>query len=138
MAAQKGSALLIKRGDAASPEVFTTVAGLRTKTITLARGTVDITNSDSTNKWRELLAGAAIRSCAVSGAGVFKDATGDESLRADFYADVIGNFQILVPDFGTFEGPFQLTSLEYSGEHEGEVAFSLALESAGVVVFTSA
>lgn len=39
-----------------------------------------------------------------------------------------------VPDFGTIEGPFQITALEYSGSHDGEVAFEIALESAGPVI----
>ena len=43
-----------------------------------------------------------------------------------------------MPDFGTLEGPFQLTALEYSGEHNGEVAYELALESAGAISFVGA
>ena len=137
MAAQKGSALLLKRGDAASPEVFSDAAGLRTKTMTLNRETVEITNSDSTGKWRELLAGGGVRTCSFSGSGVFKDATIDESIRADFYAEVIGNWQIVVPDFGTFEGAFQMTQLDHAGEHNGEVNYNIAFESSGVIAFTA-
>ena len=40
-----------------------------------------------------------------------------------------------VPDFGTVSGPFQITSLEYSGAHDGEITFEMALESAGAVSF---
>lgn len=32
-------------------------------------------------------------------------------------------------------GPFQVTALEYSGEHNGEIRFELALESAGSLTF---
>ena len=35
MAVQKGSGLLVKIGNAASPEVFTTVAGLRDTSISI-------------------------------------------------------------------------------------------------------
>ena len=41
-------------------------------------------------------------------------------------------------DFGTISGPFQVTGLEYAGEHDGEVAYEIALESAGPVSFAAA
>lgn len=131
MAAQKGSALLIKVGDGASPEVFTTVAGLRTKTVTLNNETVDITNSDTTSKQRQLLAAAGIQSLSVSGDGVFTDATADATIRTNATAQSHNNYQITIPDFYTITGPFQITTLEYAGEHNAEATYSLALESAG-------
>jgi TP901-1 family phage major tail protein len=138
MAAQIGSAMLLKRGNAdGPPETFTDAAGLRTKTMNLNRESVDITNSDSVAKWRELLPGGGIRSLSVSGSGVFKDAAIDESVRTDFYAETIGNWQVLVPDFGTFEGAMQITSIEYAGEHNGEITHTISLESAGVITFTA-
>jgi len=42
-----------------------------------------------------------------------------------------------VPDFGTVEGPFQVSTLEYAGQHDGEMTFDLALESAGQLSFTA-
>ena len=35
-------------------------------------------------------------------------------------------------------GPFQITSLEFAGEHNGEVTYDLSLESAGELTFTAA
>ena len=49
---------------------------------------------------------------------------------------VLSNWQIIVPDFGELAGPFQIVSLEYAGQHDGEVTFELALESAGQISFT--
>lgn len=137
MAAQKGSDLLIKIGDGGSPESFTSLAGLRTKSIRFNGETVDVTNSDSTNKWRELLAGAGIKSAQLAGAGVFKDATTDETARASFFAGTIKNYQVVIPGFGTIEGAFQITQLEFAGEHNGEVTQSLQLDSAGELAFTA-
>jgi len=42
-----------------------------------------------------------------------------------------------VPDFGRIEGPFQITALEYRGDHAGEVTFEMAFESAGALTFTA-
>lgn len=138
MAAQKGSDLLIKIGNSDSPNDFATVAGLRTKTLVFNAESVDVTNSDSLNKWRELLAGAGIKSCSASGSGVFNDAAADETVRAEYFAQTIKDYQIVIPGFGTVEGPFQITQYQFGGEHNAEVTWELALESAGEIAFTAA
>ena len=43
----------------------------------------------------------------------------------------------IIPAFGTIEGPFQISSLDYRGDHATEVTFELALESAGALTFAS-
>ena len=74
----------------------------------------------------------------ASGSGIFKDAQSDATIRQRFFAGAISDWQLIVPDFGTVQGAFQITSLEYTGAHDGEVAFEMALESAGPVSFTVA
>lgn len=69
----------------------------------------------------------------VSGSGVFKDQASDKAIRSAFFSGDIRDWQVVVPDFGAAEGPFQITSLEYTGTHDGEVTFEIALESAGRV-----
>lgn len=135
MVAQKGKDLLLKIDNGGS---FVTVAGLRSKRIAFNSETVDITDADSAGRWRELLAGAGVQRAAVSGSGIFKDAQSDALMRQRFFAGEIGDWQLAVPDFGTVEGPFQVTALEYTGSHDGEVTFEVALESAGPVSFTVA
>ena len=135
MVAQKGKDLLLKIDDGGS---FVTVAGLRSKRIAFNSETVDITDQDSAGRWRELLAGSGVQRAAVSGSGIFKDAQSDALMRQRFFAGEISDWQLTVPDFGTVEGPFQITSLEYTGSHDGEVTFEVALESAGAIGFTVA
>jgi TP901-1 family phage major tail protein len=137
MTAQKGKDLLLKI-DSDGEGAFTTVAGLRSRQIALNAESVDITNADSAGRWRELLEGAGVRRAAVTGSGIFKDAATDATIRQVFFDGAIREWQVIVPDFGTLEGPFQLTVLEYSGEHNGEVAYELALESAGAITFAAA
>ena len=43
----------------------------------------------------------------------------------------------LIPSFGTVQGPFQITSLEFAGEHNGEVTYDMALASAGELTFAA-
>lgn len=132
MAAQKGRDLLLKIDDGGT---FMTVAGLRSRRLAFNAETVDVTDAESAGRWRELLGGAGVQRASLTGAGIFKDQTSDEKIRAAFFASTILNWQVVVPGFGTIAGPFQVSALEYSGEHNGEVRFELALESAGAITF---
>ncbi len=136
MAAQQGRDLLLKV-DTTGAGVFVTVAGLRSHTIALNAEPIDITNADSANSWRELLSGGGVRKASVSGSGIFKDEASDETIRGYFFAGTIRDWQIIVPDFGEVQGAFQITALQYAGEHNGELAFELSLESAGLLGFAA-
>jgi TP901-1 family phage major tail protein len=135
MAAQKGKDLLVKIDDGAG---FVTVAGLRSRRIAFNAETVDITHAESAGRWRELLEGAGVKRAAIAGRGLFKDAATDELMRASFFGGTVKDYQIVIPDFGTVEGAFQITSLEFAGEHNGEVSYELSLESAGELTFAAA
>lgn len=136
MAAQKGKDLLLKV-DSTGSGAFTTVAGLRTRGITFNAESVEITHAESAGQWRELLGGGGIKSARVTGAGVFKDAASDALIRTYVFNGTIRSWQIVIPDFGTVEGPFHIGSFELSGRHDNEVAFDIALESAGELTFTA-
>lgn len=137
MTAQKGKDLLIKL-DAAGEGTFVTVAGLRARSIAFNARSVDVTHAESSGQWRELLAGAGMRMASISGRGIFKDSASDADVRAVFFDGAIRAWQVVIPDFGVVEGAFQITALEYAGEHDGEVTFDMALESAGALTFTAA
>jgi len=132
MVAQKGKDLLLKIDNDGS---FLTVAGLRSKRLAFNAETIDITDAESAGRWRELLGGAGVQRASLTGAGIFKDQASDALVRSAFFAGTILVWQILIPAFGTVSGPFQVTALEYSGEHNGEIRFELALESAGSLTF---
>jgi len=135
MSGQKGRDVLIKIGDGGAPEAFTTVAGIRAKTISLNARTVDGTSGESPDAWRELIAGAGVKSASVSGAGVFKDASSDALIQQAFFTQAAKTFQLLIPDFGVLEGAFLVEALDYSGDHDGEAAFAITLASAGALTF---
>lgn len=136
MTAQKGKDLLVKISEGAGG--FTTVAGLRMRRLAFNAETVDVTHAESANRWRELLDGAGVKRASVSGRGLFKDAASDAAMRQTFFDGAVKTFQIVIPDFGTVAGPFQLTNLEFAGEHNGEVTYDVSLESAGELTFAAA
>lgn len=133
MSAQRGKDILLKVESA--PGAFTTVAGLRARTISLNARTVDATDGDSAGRWRELLAGAGVKSAAIAGQGIFRDAASDALIREAFFDQSARTWRLIVPDFGQLEGPFLVAALEYAGEHEGEATFAISLASAGEVTF---
>ena len=135
MAAQKGKDLLLKLDAGAGWE---TVAGLRATRISFNAETVDVTHVGSAGRWRELLGGAGLRSASISGSGVFLDQATDARMREAFFNGETPAFRVIVPDFGTVEGPFQITALEYSGQHDGEAVYEVALASAGPLTFAGA
>jgi len=134
MAAQKGKDLLIKIDDGSE---FVTVAGLRTRRLAFNAETVDITHAESAGRWRELLEGAGVKRAGLSGRGLFKDAATDALMRQTFFDGAVKDYQVVIPDFGTVEGPFQIAGLEFAGEHNGEVTYELSLESAGALTFVA-
>ncbi len=137
MAAQSGKDMLLKL-DATGSGSFVTVAGLRTRSLAFNAAAIDVTDAESAGRWRELLQGGGIKRAAVAGSGIFKDASSDATIRSLFFAGTIRNWQLILPDFGTVEGPFQIVALEFAADHAGEVTFELALESAGQLTFTAA
>jgi TP901-1 family phage major tail protein len=136
MAAQSGKDLLIKL-DMTGDGQFETIAGLRASRISFNAETVDVTSLESQGGWRELLAGAGVKAASISGSGVFRDADTDERARSIFFSGEVPRFQVVIPSFGIVEGPFQLSSIEYAGSHNGEATYELSLASAGVLSFTA-
>lgn len=134
MPAQKGKDVLLKVANAGA---FVTIAGLRTRRLTFNAQSVDVTNSDSAGRWRELLEGVGVRHASLNGTGIFKDEASDLYCRQLFFDGTIATWQVVIPSFGTVSGLFQMVSLDYRGDHAGEVTFDMSLESAGALSFVA-
>lgn len=136
MAAQKGSAVLIKQTISGTP---TTIGGLRSSSLTINEETVDITNKDSGGN-RVLLLAGGVKSMSISGSGVFTDTAAETSFRSAAVGatSAFQTFTFVIPDLGSYAGTFQVTSIEYAGEYNGEVTYNFALESTGAIAFTAA
>ena len=140
MAKQLGRALLVKIGDGASPEVFSNLCGLNSKSLTINNSSIDVTTPDCTTPggalWTETLSG--LKNVSVTGDGFFEDSASELRMNTvAMAADNVCNFQIVVPAFGTYAGAFRIASLDFGGETEGGVTYSVSLESTGAVTFTA-
>lgn len=136
MAAQRGLDMIVEV-DTNGSGSYSTVAGLRTVSFTLDGQNIDITSQDDTSRFRQILASAGVMSLSVRGSGVFKDATSDATMRTYWAAKTLRNFRCTVPSFYYFICSMAVTNIEYSGEYNGEVTYSITLESAGDITFTS-
>ena len=136
MAAQSGKDLLVKV-DMDGNGVFQTIAGLRASRLSFNAEQVDVTSLDSAGGWRELLAGAGVKTASISGSGIFRDEATDERARQIFFDGATPDFQVVIPDFGIVEGAFQITSIEYAGSHDGEATYEMSMASAGALTFTA-
>jgi TP901-1 family phage major tail protein len=134
--AMKGSDILLKKGAVASSAV--TIGGFRTTSFTINSETVDITSSDSSNRWRKLLAAAGVKSMSISMSGVLKDDNAHEDLIEDTIAQTVDDYRMTVGALGVITGKFQMTQFEGAGEYNGEQTYSITLESGDDITFATA
>lgn len=126
----KGRGLLIKRGTAAS-EV--TIAGVRTKGLTVNGEAIDVTNDDD-DSWRKMLDMPGEQSVEYSCAGVCKDHTLlQESLSS---TDRVQSMVLLWTGGDKLQAQFYLANYKETGEYKGAVMFEATFQSQGVVTFT--
>ena len=133
MAAERGSAFLLKIGDGGSPPGFVTVAGLKTTQLSINGDAVAITNKGS-GGWRELLSGAGVRSVSVAASGIFTGSGAESQVRSLALNGDLQDYELSFESGERMQGSFLVTRLEYAGDFNGERNYTLALESSGEVV----
>lgn len=136
-----GKDFVVARGnDDGPPETFTTIAAMRSTSMTINNEQVDVTTKDDV-PWRQLIE-CGVRSMSITLSGVFTDSAVHDNLVLDVLGDgsstSILNFQLTSGRGDTFAGSFQIASMERAGEYNGEETFSLTLESAGDITYTAA
>lgn len=132
MAAQKGSAFLLKISDGEATPTYNTVAGLRTTQMSINGESVVITSKES-GGWRELLSGAGTRSVTVSAAGIFLGSTAEVQVRGNALAGTIADYELSFEGGEKMRAKFLVQRLDYSGDFNGERNYTMTLESSGLV-----
>lgn len=132
MAAEKGSAFLLKIGDGGQPATYTTVAGMRTTQLAINAEPIVVTHKGS-NGWRELLPSAGVRAVSIAGSGVFTGSDAEARLKQQALAGAAESFEVVFESGERVRGTFLITRLDYGGDFNGERTYTLALESSGPV-----
>lgn len=130
MAAQKGRSLLLALGDGASPEVFTTVAGLTLTGMRINNQMVDVTTKDDSGI-QTLLADAGVQEMVISGDGRFTDASSHDDIETAVNSRTENNWQLTLPNGDTYTQAMQVESYERAGPYDSEETFSISLRRSG-------
>lgn len=130
MAAQTGKLFILSSWDGAS--AYVDVLSARSTDFTIANESVDVTTKSS-NGWRTLLESAGIGSMTATLEGVFEDAAYEQRLVTLAEGNTHNLYEITSNAGQKFSGTFQITSYGRSGTYNGEEAYTLTLENAGVV-----
>jgi predicted secreted protein len=126
MPANVGRALTIERGG-------TLLAAIRTKSVSVNREPIDITNDDD-DGWRTLLTEAGERAVNISCSGIETDGV----LRAaSLGTDVLEDITINFPNGDTLAGDFFLASYSETGTYNDAITFDAELQSSGEPIFTA-
>ena len=133
MAAERGSAFLLKIGDGSATPAYSTVAGLKTTQLSINGDSVVITNKGS-GGWRELLSGAGVRSVSVAASGIFTGSAAETHVKSLALSGDLEAYELSFESGERMQGDFLLTRLEYAGDFNGERNYTVALESSGPVV----
>jgi TP901-1 family phage major tail protein len=133
MAAERGSAFLLKIGDGSVPPAYATIAGLKTTQLAINGDAVAITNKGS-GGWRELLSGAGVRSVSVAASGIFTGTTAEAQVRSLALSGALEDYELSFESGDRMRGQFLVSRLEYAGDFNGERNYTLALESSGEVI----
>lgn len=116
----------------------TTLAGVRTRGLSVTNDYVDVTSDDDAG-WRKLLADPGLRSIEVTVGGITKD----EILLGDMMAANVeaktldANLPTSQTTPGTVSGNFLISAFEQTGDHDGEVEFSVTFMSDGEITYTA-
>ena len=132
MAAERGSAFLLKIGSGGETPSFATVAGLKTTQLSINGDAVAITNKGS-GGWRELLSGAGVRSVSVAASGLFTGSSAESEIRGLALSGTLQDYELSFESGERLRGEFLVTRLDYAGDFNGERNYTLALESSGEV-----
>lgn len=136
MAALAGKDIIIYINTTGS--TYVSLGGLRAKSAKLNSQSIDVTNSDSTGLWRELLATAGVKSLDITGSGVFLDGADVNKIVSNMMTTTqIYNAKLGLVGFGEFAGSFAFENFSIDGNHDGEVTFSVDIKSSGQPTFTA-
>lgn len=120
-------------------EVFSTIGGLRSSGNAFASEGIDISNH-GTSQWRKIKDAAGMRQVSISGSGVYSNTANYRAMEVDAFANNLVNLAFIDVQAGRIKsGCFKISSLEETGEYDGEASYSMSAESSGAVtVFQAA
>ncbi|MGH0220817.1 phage tail tube protein [Sinorhizobium meliloti] len=136
---QLGRSLLIKIGDGNTPEVFSNLCGLKTRSFNMSANEVDTTIPSCTNPGGPVqkTSRPGISNRTFSGSGAFVAGAAMSAFMGYVRGSTAFNAQVVVPGDGTYEGSWMVTDFEFSGDVEPNMEFTATFVAADELTFTA-
>ncbi|KKX33974.1 phage tail tube protein [Rhizobium sp. LC145] len=134
---QVGRLLLIQIGNGATPEVFSNLCGITTRSFNMSANEVDTTIPDCANPGNtpQRTAEPGIKNRTFSGSGKFVKSANSTTFMTHVNDATVFNAKVIVPGLGTYTGAWFVSEFEFSGEMEGNMDFSATFVAAGPLTF---
>ena len=136
MTAQKGRDLLLKIGDGADPENFSTLGAARTSAMTLNNQPVDASSMDGAGL-QSFIPDAGVQGMTLKLEGLFKDSAAEEKLRLAAFARSSRNYLLCFPNGDSYAAAFVVQDYARSGSFDGLESFTVTLLRNGAGSFTA-
>lgn len=138
MGKESGKKVLLKIGDGADPEVFTSVKGQRDTRLSMQASPTDVSDKTS-DGWGATIPGTKQATITVSGVAVWPDTAGWDVLREAFEDEAEINVHLVANTDGDgWKGPVTVTGFDYGGSHDGGQEYSITLQNSGPLVWVEA
>jgi predicted secreted protein len=126
---------LLKRGNGAGTEIFTTIADVTSLTPPgISRETLDVTSHSSVGGWQEFAGG--LKDPGECSADVNYQPLNHDALVADFEDTAPRNYQIVFPDGTTWKFGAILTGFEPDAPYDDKLAATLTWKVTGKPTIT--
>lgn len=134
---QIGRLLLVQIGDGASPETFSNLCGINTSSFTMSANDVDTTVPDCANPENtpQKTGIAGILTRQFQGSGKFVKSANTTAFLGYVANGTTFNAKVTVPGYGTFSGPWYVTSFDFKGSQEGNMDFDATFMAGGPLTF---
>lgn len=117
--------------ESATPTVYNSLGGTTAKSVRFNAQSIDITDSESTDLFTELLDGGGVKSVEISCSGHSKDDAALLRVKTRFLTGSLSLFRIVIPSWVQIDGSFFITSFDITGNHDGAIDYSLSVSSSG-------
>jgi len=137
---KKGRALIIKRRTSTGPDVYTTVCGMKARSVTINNNPVDVSVPDCVAPEGVVYAAqaAGVQAWQFTGSGLYDDDANWAAVINDVATQVFDTYyQIVIPGIGTVTGPFCVDGLSFSGSEQGNMEFEGTWRSNGAVTWAA-
>jgi len=124
-----GRDFLLQVEDSPGGGTYTTIGGMRAKSITINNEEIDVSSGDA--QWKQRLVGGGLKELSVSGSGVLDDGAPVNLVEVAARDGSLLSYRLITIN-KTYTVAFTTGTFEITGEYTDAQQFSISLASSGV------